>query len=616
MWGTHTGHRPRRHAFFGSAIAAIVLVLALTAPAFAAPVPLEGDLAVQGNVNAIAKDSDGRAYLGGNFTSIGPRVGKGAAMTATDASPDPDFPDVSGGAPSQINAVEPDGDGGWYIGGNFTTVDGVARTRLAHILSSGELDPGFNVAADNQVWALKYDAAADRLYVGGQFTNLDGTPRARLGRVSTSTGTVESWNPGVSNGQVNAIGLTGTGDAATVYVAGSFSGTGTTIGGTVRQRLAAIPANSNTATAWNPCISATVSALAISDGYVYVGGAFSAVNGTNPSATNCGSGTATRQRIARFPVSGAGVDTGWNPCASGSVNAIAVSGSDVYIGGAFTTVNGTRTSTGCTGGTARNRLAKFSTSSDTAAAGWNPCANATVTTLAVAGGQLYAGGAFTAAGGSATTCSPTTTRGRLARFATSDGALTSWDPHLSNSVSGVATQTVGSETRIYAGGTFVTGGADARDTNLVRLTPAGELDASWTPASGGAVINQLALDDANDRLYVAGNLIDLNGTVDRSAYRLSTTGDGTTNDAWDPQVAAVSSPSDSGTAVNDMAFHDGWVYLVGDFGQVGTKTGDQIARVSADTAAVDTTWDPPANPWAAPTPQTPAAALPRRRSTA
>jgi hypothetical protein len=579
------------------ALVVATIIVFRTTPAAAAPTPSQDTPAVQGTVQAVVKDAAGRTYIGGNFTSIGPRIGKGARMTATDASPALGWPDVAGGTPSQINATAPDGDGGWYIGGNFTTVGGVARTRLAHILPNGILDPNFNVAADNPVWAMAVDQAAGLLYVGGQFTTLGGASRARLGRISTIAGLVDIWNPGVANGQVNAIGLSGTGENAIVYVAGSYSGTGITIGGAVRQRLAAIPANNTTATSWNPCVTATVSALAVTDGDVYVGGSFSAVNGTNPSATNCGIGTTVRQRIARFPLGSSTVDTGWNPCASGTVNSLTVSGTDVYLGGAFTTVNGSRATAPCSGGTARGRLAKFSTSSDTAAAGWNPCAQAAVTALSVAGDYLYAGGSFNAAGGSsAGSCSPTTSRGRMARFATSDGTLTSWDPNLSNSVSGLAIQTVNGVTSIYAGGTFVTGGPGARRTNLARLTPTGQLDPTWIPVSGGAVINALAVDNTNNRLFIAGNLIDLNGEVDETAYALSTTGDGTTNEVWDPQVQAVFTPSDSGQAVIDMVYHDGYVYLVGDFGQVGTKVGDQIARVSADTAAVDEAWDPPGKP--------------------
>src|SRR5207247_3919443 len=70
------------------------------------------------------------------------------------------------------------------------------------------------------------------------------------------------------------------------------------------------------------------------------------------------------------------------------VSAVAVSGSDVYVGGYFTTA----------GGSAANNIAKWNGSSWTAlGAGLN----GSVWALAVSGSDLYAGGLFTTAGGKA-----------------------------------------------------------------------------------------------------------------------------------------------------------------------------------------------------------------------
>src|SRR5438477_5200739 len=79
----------------------------------------------------------------------------------------------------------------------------------------------------------------------------------------------------------------------------------------------------------------------------------------------------------------------------GGVSALAVSGSDLYAGGEFTTA----------GGTAANYIAKWDGSSwsalgsgmNGASDGFLPYVNA----LAESGSNVYAGGCFTAAGGSA-----------------------------------------------------------------------------------------------------------------------------------------------------------------------------------------------------------------------
>src|SRR5207247_2034491 len=76
-----------------------------------------------------------------------------------------------------------------------------------------------------------------------------------------------------------------------------------------------------------------------------------------------------------------------------AVHALAVSGSDVYAGGAFTTA----------GGSAANHIAKWDGSS------WSPLGSGigggsfpiSVRALAVSGSDVYAGGYFTTAGGTA-----------------------------------------------------------------------------------------------------------------------------------------------------------------------------------------------------------------------
>jgi len=68
------------------------------------------------------------------------------------------------------------------------------------------------------------------------------------------------------------------------------------------------------------------------------------------------------------------------------VNSLLVSGGDVYAGGAFTAI----------GGSARNRLASVSASGAGTATAWNPNANGQVNVLALgSSGTIYAGGLFT-----------------------------------------------------------------------------------------------------------------------------------------------------------------------------------------------------------------------------
>ena len=76
-------------------------------------------------------------YFGGTFTRVGTVASEGITGSAQGFGvPSPKWPAVSG----IVQCVASDDHGGWYIGGLFTSVAGVARRFLAHILPDGTLD--------------------------------------------------------------------------------------------------------------------------------------------------------------------------------------------------------------------------------------------------------------------------------------------------------------------------------------------------------------------------------------------------------------------------------------------------------------------------------------------
>ena len=106
------------------------------APAFAQVAVRPSPWGANGNVNSVAVAPDGTTYLGGSFAHLGPATGGGVPLSVDSGLPRVRFPLVGG-----IQAVVPDGAGGWYIGGSFTEVEGQPRNRLAHILADGTLSP-------------------------------------------------------------------------------------------------------------------------------------------------------------------------------------------------------------------------------------------------------------------------------------------------------------------------------------------------------------------------------------------------------------------------------------------------------------------------------------------
>jgi hypothetical protein len=145
-----------------------------------------------------------------------------------------------------------------------------------------------------------------------------------------------------------------------------------------------------------------VSALAIANGIIYVGGSFTQLesHGTRK--------TITRMHLAAINEA-TGAPTAWNPDVNGAVQVIRVIGKRVYVGGSFTSIGGTKV---------RN-LAAIGRGSGHVVAGFRASVNGTVDALAASANTLYVGGTFSAVDGKA--------RANLGAVALGSGALdTSW----------------------------------------------------------------------------------------------------------------------------------------------------------------------------------------------
>src|SRR5437763_8907139 len=123
-------------------------------------------------------------YIGGEFDRVGPGTGPGVGFDAATAK-STGLPEVAGGGQT-VDAVIADGSGGFYIGGDFTHVGGLARSDLARIVADGSVDPSFDPDANGPVSALA--VAGNRVFVGGDFTAIGGRTRHRIAAVDSVTG--------------------------------------------------------------------------------------------------------------------------------------------------------------------------------------------------------------------------------------------------------------------------------------------------------------------------------------------------------------------------------------------------------------------------------------------
>jgi outer membrane protein assembly factor BamB len=100
-------------------------------------------------------------YVGG-VSRLGIPTGSAMVVATPSGQQQPIAAQVTGGG---VQATIADGAGGWYIGGTFTSVGGVGRPGLAHLMADGTLDTAFLPPPLGQVRALALDNG--RLFVGG-----------------------------------------------------------------------------------------------------------------------------------------------------------------------------------------------------------------------------------------------------------------------------------------------------------------------------------------------------------------------------------------------------------------------------------------------------------------
>jgi uncharacterized delta-60 repeat protein len=110
---------------------------------------------------------------------------------ASPGSLDPTFaPTVSG--PVYATAVQPDGR--ILLGGAFTAVNGSSyRYHLARLFADGSLAPAFFNAGSgvsSTIWSLAVQTDG-RIVIGGDFTSVNGTTRPRIARLNAN-GTVDA----------------------------------------------------------------------------------------------------------------------------------------------------------------------------------------------------------------------------------------------------------------------------------------------------------------------------------------------------------------------------------------------------------------------------------------
>src|SRR3954451_7213098 len=268
-----------------------------------------------------------------------------------------------------------------FAGGEFTSVrppgaalgtGEVAAGRIAAFdAATGTHDSSFKHTLDGRVLAVAVSPNGKTLYLGGEFSYVDGKARSKVAALDlTQAGApLLAWNPNMGGGAVRALAVAA--DSGSVFIGGAF----TTVGGISAPRLTQVRADGTRVSTFAPNVDGPVNALLVAPGgsRLVLGGNFEFVNSAHHRAlasveisngsnapladaiTSCGKGCSTRSDIKALSTDGTlvyagaeGTGGGWfdgtmavNPSTGalvwednclGATQAVAVVGGALYVG--------------------------------------------------------------------------------------------------------------------------------------------------------------------------------------------------------------------------------------------------------------------------------------------
>ena len=136
-----------------------------------------------GTIYGLAVQTDGRLVIAGDFSVFLRTNCHGIARLNENGSLDATF-DPGSGANQSVFAVGLQANGRVVVAGDFTAINGTNRFRYARLRTSGSLDTGFDpgLGANNSVYSLAIQAD-NHIILGGDFTKVNGVARSGVARV-------------------------------------------------------------------------------------------------------------------------------------------------------------------------------------------------------------------------------------------------------------------------------------------------------------------------------------------------------------------------------------------------------------------------------------------------
>lgn len=160
----------------------------------------QGGTGSTGIIDALVVQPDLKILVAGSVNGYNGQTASRLIRLNADGSRDSSF-NLNLTISGPVNDMKLLPNGQIVIGGSFTTVNGVAMSRIARLLPNGQLDPGFTPGTgfSSTVLAVNYGLEGQVL-VGGDFTTFNGQNTSRIavldsnGNLQYSTGTCAATN--------------------------------------------------------------------------------------------------------------------------------------------------------------------------------------------------------------------------------------------------------------------------------------------------------------------------------------------------------------------------------------------------------------------------------------
>ena len=348
---------------------------------YLARIPKAGGLAdpawkppIDGALLALVPDGVNGCWGGGRFDS-GVTGGSGfARFTSSQGSTPPlDPARVENLGAVKVIKTDPT-TGGWLVGGDFDTVNGISRHALFRLQANRIVDSGWSAGLGgfytelNAMDIIPDANAGGAVMIGGQFEvpGIAGELLYNCLLVKLATGqTVTTFKPQPS-GTVRAIVR----EAGSWLLGGDFNSLGTQ----EANYVARIGPDGHADPFFAPNPNDSVHAILKVGDETYLGGEF--------TSFITGQTTTPLPYLARLI--NIAPDIGWQPRPNQAVFTLAVEGNSLYAGGRFDRMARVR----------RKNLAQLPLGGAGTPTPWNPAPDQEVRALRIDGGHLYVGGAF------------------------------------------------------------------------------------------------------------------------------------------------------------------------------------------------------------------------------